>query len=130
VKNQNAKEIVGLIVKHINKNCPPGATITYKFSSGSASPMTFPTDTKAYRYISETLSAIYGKEPLQFGEGGSVGALMSTKEVLGLYIYPLGFQLPDEKWHSANEYFRVSSIRKGQLTYCYYLQHLAEKEGK
>jgi hypothetical protein len=92
--------------------------------------MTFPTDTKAYRYISETLSAIYGKEPLQFAEGGSVGALMSVKEVLGLYAYPLGFELPDEKWHASNEYFRLSGVRKGQLTYCYYLQHVANEESK
>jgi acetylornithine deacetylase/succinyl-diaminopimelate desuccinylase-like protein len=130
VNNQHAQEIVGLIVKHINKNTPPGATISFKYSKGSAAPMVFPTDTRAYKYISETLAAIYGKEPLAFGEGGSVGALTSMKEVLGLYAYPLGFELPDEKWHSANEFFRVSSIRKGQLIYCYYLQHLADEEGK
>jgi len=49
---------------------------------------------------------------------------------LGIYPYSLGFELKDEKWHAANEFFRFSSIRKGQLVYCYYLQHLGEEESK
>jgi acetylornithine deacetylase/succinyl-diaminopimelate desuccinylase-like protein len=130
VSNQNSKEIIDLIVKHINKNCPPGAAVTYKFAKGYASPMQLPADTKEYRYISDVLSEIYGKHPLQLATGGSVGSLLSIKEILGLYAYPLGFELSDEKWHAANEFFRVSSMRKGQLIYCYYLQHLADEESK
>ena len=130
VNNQDGKEIADLIIKHINKNRPPGAEITYKIRSGYASPMTFPTDTKEYHYISQVLSEMYGKEPYQFASGGSDGAILSIKEVLGLYAYPLGFELADEKWHAANEYFRLSSVRKGQLIYCYYLQQLAHEESK
>jgi len=130
VNNQDGKEITDLIVKHINKNCPAGAKVTYKFSNGYARPMSMPVDTKEYRYISEVLSEIYGKQPYQYASGGSVGAMLSVKEVLGLYAYPLGFELSDEKWHAANEFFRVSSMRKGQLIYCLYLQHLADEESK
>lgn len=130
VNNQDGKEIVDLIVKHINKNCPAGAVISYKFSNGYASPVRIPVDTKEYRYISDVLTEIYGKQPFQYASGGSVGAMLSVKEVLGLYAYPLGFELSDEKWHAANEFFRVSSMRKGQLIYCLYLLHLADEESK
>ena len=130
VNNQDGKEIIDLIVKHINKNCPAGATVTYKFRSGYASPMATPSDTKAFSYVSDALSKIYGKQPLKLGTGGTGGAMLSFKEILGVYAYSLGFLLPDEKWHSANEFFRVSSMRKGQLIYCYYLQHLADEESK
>ncbi|MFT3935841.1 MAG: M20/M25/M40 family metallo-hydrolase [Chitinophagaceae bacterium] len=130
VSNQSSKEIIDLIVKHINKNAPEGATITYKFRPIEISPVSFPADTKAYRYVAETLTKIYGKEPLQVATGGSVGSLIDIKNQLGLYAYSMGFQLPDEQWHSANEFLRVSSIRKGQLAYCYYLQLLAKGEGK
>jgi len=130
VNNQDGNEIIDLIVKHISKNCPAGAKITYKYPNGYARPMTMPADTKEYRYISDVLSEIYGKEPYQYASGGSVGAMLSVKEVLGLYAYPLGFELSDEKWHAANEFFRVSSIRRGQLIYCLYLQHLTEEESK
>jgi acetylornithine deacetylase/succinyl-diaminopimelate desuccinylase-like protein len=56
--------------------------------------------------------------------------MRSVKEVLGLYAHLLGFELANEKWHAANEFFRLSSLRKGQLVYCYYLQHLADEESK
>ena len=130
VNNQSGDEIIDLIVKHINKNCPVGATVSYKFTKGAASPLKFPADTKAYNYVSQALFKIYGKLPLQIGAGFSTGALIDIKETLGIYPYSLGFEQPDEKWHASNEFLRVSSIRKGQLLYCYYLQHVADEESK
>ena len=130
VNNQTGPEIIDLITKHINKNCPVGAKVTYKFKPGYASPMTTPADTKAFNYISDALSKIYGKQPLKLSTGGSGGAMISFKETLGVNAYSLGFLQADEKWHAANEFFRLSSIRKGQLVYCYYLQHVADEENK
>lgn len=130
VNNQTGQEIIDLIVKHITKNCPIGATVSFKFKPGYASPMQYPTDTKGFQYVSDALTAVYGKQPLQMAAGGSGGAMLSFKETLGVYAYSLGFELPDEKWHASNEFFRVSSFRKGQLVYCYFLQHLAEEENK
>jgi len=92
--------------------------------------MQYPTNTKGYQYVSEALTAVYGKQPLQMATGGSGGAMLSFKETLGVYAYSLGFELPDEKWHASNEFFRLSSFRKGQQVYCYYLQHLGEEETK
>ena len=130
VNNQNGSEIIDLIVKHINKNCPVGAAVSYKFTKGGASPLKFPADTKAYNYVSDALLKIYGKQPLQVAAGFSTGALIDIKETLGIYPYSLGFEQADEKWHASNEFFRLSSIRKGQLIYCYYLQHVADEESK
>jgi len=130
VNNQSGKEIIDLIVAHINKNLPVGATVTYKFSNGYTRPMNFPDDTKAYNYVADALFKIYGKQPLQVGHGGSIGPLIDINETLGIYAYSLGLQQSDENKHAANEYFRLSSIRKGQLIYCYYLQHVADEESK
>jgi acetylornithine deacetylase/succinyl-diaminopimelate desuccinylase-like protein len=132
VNNQSGEEITNLIVQHINQHLPPGATVSYKIRNKGigASPMKFPADTKEYRYVAETLKAVYGKEALQVGTGGSIGSLLSIKDILGLYTYSLGFELPDENWHAANEFVHLSSLRRGQLVYCYYLQHLAATEGK
>ncbi len=132
VNNQSGNEILDLIVKHIDKNLPPGASVTYKFSRGKAGsrPLKFPSDTKAYQYVEDALMKIYGKQPIQTATGGSIGPLIDIKETLGIYAYSLGFELPDEMWHASNEFFRLSSMRKGQLIYCYYLQHLAEEESK
>ena len=130
VNNQNGQDIVDLIVKHINKNCPEGATVSFKYKPGYAAPMQYPTDTKGYQYVSDALTEIYGNKPLQMATGGSGGAMLSFKETLGVYAYSLGFEMPDEKWHASNEYFRLSSFRKGQKVYCYFLQHLADEDNK
>lgn len=130
VNNQTGPEIIDLIEKHINKNCPAGATVSYKFTKGGSSPLKFPPDTKAYNYVSDALFKIYGKQPIQIAAGFSTGPLIDIKETLGIYPYSLGFELADEKWHASNEFFRESSIRKGQLIYCYYFQHLADEESK
>ncbi len=130
VNNQKGQEIVDLIVKHINKHCPVGASVSFKYKPGYASPMQYPTDTKGYQYVADALTTVYGKQPLQMATGGSGGAMLSFKETLGVYAYSLGFELPDEKWHASNEFFRLSSFRKGQQVYCYFLQHLADEEGK
>ncbi|MEI7628656.1 MAG: dipeptidase [Bacteroidota bacterium] len=130
VNNQNGQEIVDLIVKHINKHCPVGASVSFKYKPGYASPMQYPTDTKGYQYVADALTKVYGKQPLQMAAGGSGGAMLSFKETLGVYAYSLGFEMPDEKWHASNEFFRLSSFRKGQQVYCYFLQHLGDEEGK
>lgn len=132
VNNQSAGEILDLIVKHIDKNTPAGASVSYKFTSGKEGgrPMKFPADNKAYNYVSDALIKVYGKQPLQLATGGTIGAMIDIKETLGIYPYSLGVELPDEKWHASNEFLRVSSLRKGQLLYCYYLQHVAEGENK
>jgi acetylornithine deacetylase/succinyl-diaminopimelate desuccinylase-like protein len=92
--------------------------------------MKFPSDTKEFKYVSDVLVKVYGKQPIQVGTGGSIGSLISVKDILGIYMYSLGMEQSDEKWHASNEFFKVSSIRKGQLLYCNYFEHLAEEEGK
>jgi len=128
VNNQSGTEIVDLIVKHINKNCPPGSTVSYKIWPGFTRPIKFPADTKAYDYVSASLQNVYGRPPLQTALGGSIGPIIDIKEQLGIYAYSFGFQQTDERAHAANEFFRVSSMRKGQLVYCYYLQLISEQE--
>jgi acetylornithine deacetylase/succinyl-diaminopimelate desuccinylase-like protein len=126
VYNQSGQEIIDLIEKHINKYTPAGTTIIYNRPEAFSIPLKFPSDTKAYKNVSDALTAIYGRPPVQVANGGSVGSLIDFKELLGLYAYSLGFQRKDERAHAANEFTRVSSLRKGQLVYCYYLQHISE----
>jgi len=125
VNNQSSNETIEQIVKHINTHCPAGATISYTYRPLSISAFKFPADTKDYQYVADALAKVYGKAPLQIATGGSVGPLIDIKGQLGLYAYSLGFQQKDEQPHGANEFFRLSSIEKGQRVYCYYFQQLA-----
>lgn len=130
VSNQTGKEIIDQIVAHINSHLPSGASAIFHYRTGYAVPMKFPADNAAFDYVARTLEKIYGKPPIQLATGGTVGPLIDIKQQLGLYAYSLAFQQPDERWHSDNEFFRVSSLRKGQLAYCYYLKLLAHGADK
>lgn len=128
VNNQSGKDVVEAIVKHINKNCPAGATVSFVRKPGHSRPMKFPADTKAYQYVSDVLTGAYGRPPLQTAIGGSIGPLIDIREQLGLYAYSFGIQQGDEKAHASNEFLRLESIRKGQLLYCRYFLHVGEQE--
>jgi acetylornithine deacetylase/succinyl-diaminopimelate desuccinylase-like protein len=128
VYNQSGKEVIDMIVKHINKYALAGSTITYNRKENYSIPIKFPSDTKAYHSVSDALTQIYGRPPLQIAMGGSNSSLIDFKEQLGLYAYSLGFGQKDEKQHAANEFMRISDLRKGQLVYCYYLQNISQQE--
>lgn len=130
VGSQKGDEVIQAIVKHIGKNTPAGATVTYKFRPGWAHPIKFPSDNKAYNYVANALTTVFGRPPLQTGEGGSVGSLVDIKEALGLDAYSFGVAIPDERYHAANEFLRLSSIRKGQMLYCNYFMYVGEQEDK
>ena len=130
VNNQNGDEVIQSIVKHIDKHCPKGATVTYKYRQGYARPMKFPTDNKAFKYVSDVLTSFYGKSPYQTAIGGTVGPLIDFKEQLGLYAYSFGIQLYDEKFHASNEFVRLASLHKGQMLYVNYFLYVGESEGK
>ncbi|PWT76269.1 MAG: peptidase M20 [Bacteroidetes bacterium] len=127
--DQSTKELIELVEKHINKICPTEAKVTYTFTTYT-NPVKLPTDTRAYDYLSSVLNKLYGREPLQVASGATIGALIDMKEQLGIYAYSLGFGQKDEGQHASNEFFRLSSIRKGQLVYCYYLEHVGDEESK
>ena len=61
-------------------------------------------------------------EALQAFVNGSAGFL----ESLGVYTVGFGFGLNDERQHSPNEFFRLSSFERGQRGYCMLLERLAE----
>lgn len=88
VNNQSGADILDLIVKHINKNLPVGATATYKFirGKGGASPMKFTADTKEYKYVADVLAEIYGKQPIQVGTGGSIGPLLLQENATRFFV--------------------------------------------
>ncbi len=130
VYNQSGDDVIQSIIKHINKNCPVGATVAYKYIPGYIRPLKFPSGTRAYNYLSAVLTNVYEKPPVPIAVGYSTGSLIDIKEQLGIYPYSLGVQQPDEKAHGANEFLRLSSLLTGQMLYCTYFIYVGEQEGK
>lgn len=130
VANQKGEEVVRLVQEHINKNCPPGATVHYQEPGSYAAPIKFPATGASFQFAYDVLTKVYNRPPLLTAVGGSIAAITHIKEVLGVYTYSFGFQQTDENFHAANEFIRLTDIEKGQKAYCLLLERIGNATGK
>jgi acetylornithine deacetylase/succinyl-diaminopimelate desuccinylase-like protein len=75
----------------------------------------------------DVLTELYGKVPYYTRTGGSIPVCELFQRHLGVYTVGFAFGLMDEQIHSPNEFFRLSSFRRGPVAYCKILHRLGEK---
>jgi acetylornithine deacetylase/succinyl-diaminopimelate desuccinylase-like protein len=68
----------------------------------------------------------FGVEPAFTREGGSIGAVVSMKEVLGKPIVFLGLSLPEHGYHAINENFDWQQASGGMKMFVSYFERLAK----
>jgi acetylornithine deacetylase/succinyl-diaminopimelate desuccinylase-like protein len=80
-------------------------------------------------YLSHARSALedeWGAAPALVGSGGSIPVVGDMKRILGLDSLMVGFALDDNRIHSPNEKYDVSSFRGGTRSWARILAALAE----
>ena len=85
---------------------------------GSAHPLLVPNNHNSSAIARKVLTELYGKEPYQIRVGGSIPVMSILAQELGVHPTIFAFGLEDEQVHAPNEFFRLSSFKKGQLAYC------------
>jgi acetylornithine deacetylase/succinyl-diaminopimelate desuccinylase-like protein len=128
VANQDPATIVALITAHVQKHTPPGVTATVTPLKFLAKPYLMPFDHLGNRAARDILVSMYGREPYEVRSGGSIPICTILLDELGVYTVNFAFALEDERQHSPNEFFRLSSFRRGQEGYCMLLERLADLE--
>jgi acetylornithine deacetylase/succinyl-diaminopimelate desuccinylase-like protein len=76
---------------------------------------------------SSVLHKLYGKEPYQIRMGGTIPVNALFLQYLNAYTIVFAFGLQDERQHSPNEFFRLSSYERGQKAYGMLLHRLGEE---
>jgi Acetylornithine deacetylase/Succinyl-diaminopimelate desuccinylase and related deacylases len=126
VANQVPEAIADLLIQHIKQHAPSGVEVAVHQLPGAARPYLIPADHWGNQAAAAVLQELYGKVPYQMREGGSIPVCELFQRNLGAYTVSFGFGLSDEQIHAPNEFFRLSSFRRGPVAYCKLLHHLAK----
>ncbi len=92
---------------------------------GLAPAFELPFDSPALAKTRAALAAEWGKKAIAVGEGGSIPIVGDFKRVLGMDTIMVGFALDDDRVHSPNEKFDVTSFHKGTRSWARILAALA-----
>jgi acetylornithine deacetylase/succinyl-diaminopimelate desuccinylase-like protein len=128
VANQDPVTISKLLAAHIEKQVLPGVQVTVRPLPGIARPYLIPIDHWGNRAAADVLTEIYGKAPYHTRIGGSLPICEMFLNQLGAYTVCFAFCLKDEQIHSPNEFFRLSSFRRGSIAYGKVLHRLGAKQ--
>jgi acetylornithine deacetylase/succinyl-diaminopimelate desuccinylase-like protein len=93
---------------------------------GMAPPVQIPFDNPALSKARAALSAEWGRTAVTVGEGGSIPIVADFKRMLGMDTIMVGFALDDDRVHSPNEKFDLTSFHKGTRSWARILAKLAE----
>lgn len=125
VKNQNPEKILAALIRHIEKNTPPGVRVEIDPLPFFAQPYLMPKDHWGNTIVASVLEDVYGKAPYFDRSGGTVPVVDIFLSNLGAYSVGLGFGLHDENVHAPNEFLRIASFERGQRVWAAVLRRLA-----
>jgi acetylornithine deacetylase/succinyl-diaminopimelate desuccinylase-like protein len=126
VVDQNPATIVELIARHVERYTPPGVQVMVRPLPGTAQPYLISADHWGNRAAADVLEELYGKAPYHRRTGGSIPVCELFLTHLGAYTVGFAFGLEDEQIHAPNEFYRLSSFRRGPIAYCKMLHRLAQ----
>ena len=124
VPQQEASQLAELVRQHIAANTPPGVQSRLRFM-GSAPPVLIP---RKHPAMSAAVRAVYktwGVPPVFTRSGGTIPAVAEFQCHLRAPVILLGFGLPTDNIHAANEHIGLSRLFRGIETIIRFLAEYA-----
>jgi acetylornithine deacetylase/succinyl-diaminopimelate desuccinylase-like protein len=127
VPHQDPAQVMEAIIAHVRANTPPGVTVEVTAHDAGAHAYVIPADHPALQATRDVLVEMYGVEPYHIRMGGTIPVTALFHRELGAYSVIFAFGLLDERTHSPNEFFRLSSYYRSQIAYGRLLLALGER---
>jgi acetylornithine deacetylase/succinyl-diaminopimelate desuccinylase-like protein len=124
VGKQNPEKIRKAFRAFVKARLPADCKVEFGNFAGAPA-IELPFDSAALAKTRTALSAEWGRKAITIGEGGSIPIVGDFKRVLGMDTIMVGFALDDDRVHSPNEKFDLTSFHKGARSWARILAALA-----
>lgn len=124
VGQQDPDKMVATFREFVKARLPADCRVEF-LSHGASPALTLPFSSEALARARRALHAEWNKEPVLSGSGGSIPIVGLFKKDLGIDALMIGFGLDDDRIHSPNEKYEMSSFTKGARSWARVLDALA-----
>jgi len=124
VGDQDPDKISEAFRAFVRARLPADCKVDFKNFTGAAA-IQLPFDNPALTKTRAALADEWGKKAVTVGAGGSIPIVGDFKRVLGMDTIMVGFALDDDRVHSPNEKYDLTSFHKGARSWARILAALA-----